>query len=344
MVYLFIGSFFAYLSFLEIFLRKAQNSKFSFILVFIILFFLSFLRFEVGADWLAYLAFYTGSGPVESTEIGYRSLNNFFAKLDFPYFVFLAVVSAITLGFIYNAVKDMKYKMIILYVYFSELFLYYNFSGMRQGLAIAITLFATKFIISREFTKFCLLVLLASTFHVSALIFLIAYFIYDYEFTKKRVLFLSSIIVFSFLFINNIVELILQLVDSRHLFFYFSIAEVSENNTTNFMIGLLKRSVILIIFFLIPNHLKNDYGLKNFIKIYLIGYFIYALFYTINEDIGARLSSYFLFMDILIISIFFQLNIKIKYKLLIFLTIFSMYMYKLYGYSQLPEYSYKVFL
>lgn len=344
MIYLYIGFFLSYLSFVEIFFRKVQNSKFSFIVVLIILFFLSFLRFEVGADWLAYLAFYTGSGPVENTEIGYRSLNNFFAKLDFPYFVFLAVVSAITLGFIYNAVKDMKYKMIILYVYFSELFLYYNFSGMRQGLAIAITLFATKFIISREFTKFFLLVLLASTFHVSALIFVIAYFIYDYKMTKKGVFFLSSIVIFAFLFINNIVELILQLVDSRHLYFYLRIAEVSENNTINFIVGLLKRSVILIIFFLLPNYVKDDYGLKKFIKIYIIGFFFYALFYTINEDIGARLSSYFLFMDILIISIFFQLNIKIRYKLLIFFTIVFMYMYKLYGYSQLPEYSYKVFL
>lgn len=344
MIYIVIGSFFAYLSFLEIFLRSSQNSKLSFILILVVLFFLSLLRFEVGADWHAYLAFYTGSGPVEDTELGYRFLNNSFAKLDLPYFTFLAAVSFITLAFIYNSVKDMRYKAIILFVYFSELFLYYNFSGMRQGLAIAITLFATRFIVSREFIKFSSLVLLASTFHVSALVFFIAYFIYDYKITRKSIVFLFFIIICSFLFVDNIIGLILQIVDNRHLYYYLAIAEVGDSNAVNFIIGLLKRSVILIVFLLLPNCKKNDHRLNGLVKIYAIGFIFYALFYTVNEDVGARLSSYFLFMDILFFSIFFQLNIDIKYKLMMFFCIVSMYMYKLYGYSQLPEYTYKVFL
>lgn len=334
----------AYLSFIDIFYRRMQNSKFSFYITIIILFLFSFLRFEVGADWNAYLAFYTGEGPVDKVEIGYRTLNNLIASFDFPYFIFLALISMLTLSFIYFVGISTKYKMIFLFVYFSELFLYYNFSGIRQGVAIAITLFATKYIFSREFYKFIAMVFLACTFHISAIIYIIAYFVYSYKFTQKNFIFIFILLFFLVTFLNEIVEFILSFLDSGKLYYYLAIAEVNENNTTNYIIGILKRSIILIIFFLIPNHLKNSYRLSSYIKIYLVGYFLYIITYTLNEDIGSRLSSYFLFMDVLIISIFFQLKINVRYKLMIFFTIFAMYMYKLFGYSQLTEYSYKVFL
>lgn len=321
-----------------------QNSKFSFFLAIHILFFLSFLRFEVGTDWTAYFNFYNGSELVEKLEISYRILNNFMSENDFPYFLFLALISGITLVFIYQTGIRIKYKMIYLFIYFSDLFLYYNLSGMRQGVAIAMTLFATRYILTREFNKFLLLILLASTFHISALIYIIAYFGYYYKLNLRKILFLLLTSIFLLLFLKNIVDFFLDYLDYGNLYYYLALSKINDNNTINFIIGIFKRSVILIIFFLLPNHLKNNYGLSSFIKIYCIGFFIYILFYTLSEDIGTRLASYFLIMDVLIISIYFQLSISIRFKLMIFFTILIMYMYKLYGYSNIAEYSYKVFL
>lgn len=53
-----------------------------------------------------------------------------------------------------------------------------NYSGLRQTIAIAITVLSYSFIREKKFLKFVALVILASLFHKSAVIFLIAYPLY----------------------------------------------------------------------------------------------------------------------------------------------------------------------
>ncbi len=60
------------------------------------------------------------------------------------------------------------------------------FSGMRQSVAISITMIATHWIEEKKPIKFILTVLLASTFHQSAIVFLIAYPVYHMELTDFR--------------------------------------------------------------------------------------------------------------------------------------------------------------
>lgn len=52
------------------------------------------------------------------------------------------------------------------------------FSGLRQGIAISIIVLSVKFIDEKKIIKFILTVLLASTFHKSAIVFFIAYPLY----------------------------------------------------------------------------------------------------------------------------------------------------------------------
>lgn len=344
MIYISLGIFLTILSFLEIFFRRTQNSQFSFAIVMVCLFVLSFLRFEVGTDWSSYLGMYNGNISTEKIEIGYRTLNNFFSGLGFPYFVFLAVISAISLGFIHLVVRRFKYKIIILFVYFSELFLYLNFSGMRQGIAIAVTLYSTLFIINKNFKVFVGLVLFASLFHTSALSFLLAYYIYHLEFTKKRLILLLTILIIAIATRHNIIEFLLTYIYNDKLFYYLTVYGVSENNTINFIIGIIKRSIILLIYFTCPKDVRNNYNLPSFIKVYVFGFIVYLLFYQISEDIATRVGSYYLIFDLLIISIFFQLPIHVYKKLLIFVMIIGMYMYKLYGYSQFTTYIYNTII
>ena len=55
------------------------------------------------------------------------------------------------------------------------------FSGLRQGLAIAVTICSVKYIEQRKKIKFILMVLLASQFHSSAIAFIIAYPLYYFR-------------------------------------------------------------------------------------------------------------------------------------------------------------------
>lgn len=60
-----------------------------------------------------------------------------------------------------------------------------NYSGMRQTVAIAITMFSYTFIRNKKIIPFVLTVLLASTFHSSAIIFLAAYPVYYLKVVNK---------------------------------------------------------------------------------------------------------------------------------------------------------------
>ena len=60
-----------------------------------------------------------------------------------------------------------------------------QFSGLRQAIAIAICTLAMQYIEYRRIVPFILLILLASLFHVTALCFLIAYFVYIIPIKQK---------------------------------------------------------------------------------------------------------------------------------------------------------------
>ncbi len=71
------------------------------------------------------------------------------------------------------------------------------YSGLRQGIAIGITAFSMYFIENKKKILFILTVLLASTFHSSSLVFLIAYPLYHIkynDFGKLLLLFLLPIV------------------------------------------------------------------------------------------------------------------------------------------------------
>ena len=73
-VYIITGLFFSYLSFVEIFARKFQNSKISLFIVLFILVLPSSVRYQVGSDWYNYLEFYNNNSTAEFGE-------------DFPFFL-----------------------------------------------------------------------------------------------------------------------------------------------------------------------------------------------------------------------------------------------------------------
>ena len=64
-----------------------------------------------------------------------------------------------------------------LFVYIASGIYTVSMNGIRQSLAAAIIFAATKYILDGNFKKFLLVILLASTIHQTALIFIPIYFI-----------------------------------------------------------------------------------------------------------------------------------------------------------------------
>lgn len=154
---------------------------------------ISGLRYNVGTDYEAYVGLYNRYSDYTLLEI-------LSTKTEFLFFVIIKLASLfnnyqatffimafLTVMITYFAILNNKEKLSLGFMFFIYLFMYFtnSFNWIRQALAIAIILYSYKFIFERNWKKFTLAILIASLFHVSALLFWPFYFVYSKEDNKK---------------------------------------------------------------------------------------------------------------------------------------------------------------
>jgi len=136
-------------------------------------------------------------------EIGYKLLCKFIGLMTHDEQLFIAIMAAlciIPVGKMIYKHSKMPFLSLALFISFD----YYSFifSGIRQGIAYGLTMYSFTYIKEKKPFKFCLSVILAATFHKSALIFLPAYFLAN---LKPNKYILPIIILFdTFIFIFRV--------------------------------------------------------------------------------------------------------------------------------------------
>ena len=99
--------------------------------------------------------------------------------------VWMALISTIFIVAVGIIIKRYSKAPMVSWAYVLGVFIFvFILQGLRQSVAMAIILFSLKFIYDRKLLKFLLLVLLATLFHQSALVFLIVYPLYNLKVTK----------------------------------------------------------------------------------------------------------------------------------------------------------------
>ncbi|MFW6016296.1 MAG: EpsG family protein [bacterium] len=135
----------------------------------------------------------------EKTEVGYSILEFIVGRVfSFEGFqIIVAIISIIPLFYIIYKYSKIPWLSIFIFITFG--FLSFNMLAMRQAVALGITTFSYKYIMERKFMKFIICIILAFSFHLSAIIFLPAYWFGNIKFTKytKHI----SLIVIFFAFI-----------------------------------------------------------------------------------------------------------------------------------------------
>ncbi len=129
------------------------------------------------------------------------------------------------------------------------------FSGLRQAIAIAITVFSSKYIEEKKFIKFALLVFLSTLFHYSAIIFIIAYPLYYLKLSEKNKFFFVLAILGVYILRNPIFNIASKIFKDS--------AETGE--TGAFMLFLV---FFLIYIFLIFFNKKQDSDQNGMINLF----------------------------------------------------------------------------
>ncbi len=264
--YLFCG-----FSVLTAFLAEKKNSK---ILLALSLFFVCFIagfRAEnVGLDTASYYTYinWAGSGILQNVEIGFIYFSKFLLRIiNTPKFV-VFVYSSLTIIFIFLRFWTLRDKASYSLMVFLYLALYFQLSLniMRQFFAVAIVFFATYFLQNKKSIPYFIFVVIASLFHVTAILGIGIYIVYYWYTTEKAI----KKILFSIVMLACIPVIIYyggSTLDKYSIYF----------KNINVNVGLLvfaKGALLLIFIYCNQSILFSKYNQDNLIKIITILYLI----------------------------------------------------------------------
>lgn len=338
MIYILIGLVIIILAYVEAVTRDIKFSNYSLIVICFFLFLLAGLRDKVGTDWAAYYTYYQET--TDKVEIGYAFLNNSFSNLGLPYNSFLLFVNGISLTLMYFFLrKNSLFMVIAALVFFSDLYLYFNLSGIRQAIATSITCFSISYAIDRKFWKFSSLILLACCFHLSAIIFVIVYYLPKSKLTYSQILFFGLGFLMTLIFLNSIADLI-TLYTMKAADYYVNVQSKEGNLLSLFYVGIFRRLIILGVIAAFGRKMFQEENFQYFFNIYLFGFAIYLSTYMVSPDIGVRMSSYFTIFDIILVGNLIFYTEKMWARILLVTIFSSIAIYKLVGYMNTDFFDY----
>lgn len=224
-------------------------------------------------------------------EPGWRILNKITGMIFGPNPIFIRIVVYLLVSCLYT-IGILKYsKRPILSAALFFLLGFWGMSGaiLRQGLAMALIFTSLRYIYEKKLIKFLVFVLLATCFHYSAAIFLIAFPV-SYLQTDKKMLSFSLITTILFLIFGKyIIEIVSNLFNKNYVV-------VPNANYIFFLIVLTAAYVQFIYLVIIKN---NDKEMDFLSKLMLVTPFLSILsFYNYSF---VRLAYIFLVFEIILI-------------------------------------------
>lgn len=287
--------------------------KISFLIIFLFL----ALRYDYGNDYAGYLdgfyevnkhswIDYTNTKELFHYEAGWVFLNRLFEPLGF--FAMIAFLAAFSCYVLYRFMRKyvpLKYYWLAVFFYvFTPNLMLIQLSAMRQALAIIIFLIAFDYLYQKKVIPYVLLILLASTFHSSAILLLAIYPLSLINWKINNALAISIILAhISLFFIADILAPIINNIMTS----YFERYEVYQDNKAVLGTGLGLIYFTLLLSFIVFSAKK--YKLENalIIKLSIIGFMVTPLSLIIMMI--ARIGYYF--EPFLMTAIIFSI---IKYK------------------------------
>lgn len=141
-------------------------------------------------------AFSVYNSEYDERDKGYpifMKLTQFFVN-DFTFFMFLtASIFIISLGFLINKYVKSHLGILLSFLIYFALFANIVNSFMRQAVTLSIVLFALRYVLSRDWKRYFSFMLLAFTFHSSAIVATLFYFL-PWFCQKRKWLLLALII------------------------------------------------------------------------------------------------------------------------------------------------------
>ena len=328
----------------------------------IILLYFAGFRENVGADDHSYREVFTQVHNVFNEnfllsysnyykEPGFIFLTSLVKTFTDDYHLLFFIVSFFAISInIYYYYKYSPFVILTIALYYVHTFLARDMNQIRAGLACAILLISIQYIKNRNLFKFSIVIIIASLFHVGALVFFVTYFITTTTYSRFTYLItLGMSIALSFLGLSELI--VNSLPDSlgivKNVLVNYYNSPMYKNAIYTFDITNIKQIVIATIFILCLNKLRTK---SDFFLILFNIYFIGVLWRLAFSDFGifaARFATFFTITEVILIPYLLFCFTKRERLIVVFLILF-------YGFATLylnifqkeikPVYEYKNFI
>ncbi|AGS61650.1 TPA: EpsG family protein [Proteus mirabilis] len=306
------------------------------------------LRGDVGQDTANYLNIFNNINIFkDDIETGFYIFNIFFKNIYSNFDIFLLFCAVFSLFFYFYALyKFLGIGLIIaaFIIIYSDIYLYFNLSGLRQGIALSIIMLSGYYAMKGHIYKFIFSVIFAALFHKTALIAFIFWPLLNFNLERYlniySTIFIILISVLWILISKQFIEILAHALNIRGANMYLS-ESYNKFSIEAYIVGIIRRSYpIVFVFILTKFNFKNDFFIKKLFFIYIFGFILYLINYPLLQDITVRLSSYFIIFESVLV-VYILINTKYMVNKIFYVTIlFIILSYKLFTYASLPKYQY----
>lgn len=284
--------------------RQQMGKNYAYAGIFVVLFSVGSLRYFVGWDYGAYLDVFEQiyHGEYVSTEVGFNTLVQI-AQYCFGQNTFIpifAVVSGVTAYYMIKSVKDqMDWFFYGFMLFMLSGFYFLSFNTIRYYVAFALVMYATKYVLKKDYLPFIFYVLVGATIHKTCLLVLPVYWFARRKWSKWEYG-LIGVGAISFLLFEEFYRDIIFMI---YPYYEDSVFDTGATSLFN----IVKCLAVLIFALLVRNIWKEDERLQFYFKLNLIGLVVYAC--CSFMPVVSRIAYYFVWAQIFLLT-----NILVKMK------------------------------
>lgn len=291
----------------------------AFLLLLVLMLISAFRDETVGRDLLNYIPRYKSLGVASwstlfeiadsfSFEHGFALLCKLLYLIDPTSAFFLIMTSfGVAIGF-YNIIRWSKMPITTLFIIYSFGIYGSSMNVVRQFLAFSILSLSIKYIKEKKFWKFLCIVMLATSIHSMSILFIMVYFLTDFEFNDKSIVAFVLGCVFMAIFGINVVSIFI-----RRTSFSWYLQRLGQGSGESTLLLLL---FILAVFYLLRTVIY-EFDSEYNIWIWVLAVTIVSNILALKLGIFARVMKFFLpFLGIIIPDILLALKNKRAYFML----------------------------
>lgn len=278
-----------------------------------------------------------------------KSIEYALSQTDVGFFLYMLILNYITsnsqLLIFLSAVIVTLLITRTLYIYSSDirlsLFLYvtsgifaFSMNGLRQFIAVSIIFASIQLILVKRKWTFFLVVIIATSFHSSAIIFLPMYFLLQTKVFSYKIVLPLLVVCISLIFADRTIPLLFSFLGDTNYGVYEQTVLAGKDGA-NIIRVLVEAMPCMLAFFLYLQKNKDIFNNNNLLilltnmSLYNLMFYLFAM----QSWIFARVSIYFSIFNLILIpmllSEFFDIKNRIFLKYIIYLLYFIYFYYQM---------------